>query len=137
MVLKTYLSVAQVIGGVCFRIFAQQGFTEIVFCAVTADEQVKGYGSHLMNHLKDYHVQLGVHYFLTYADEFAVGYFRKQGFSQVIGLPRQAFAGYVKEYEGDCAARPFRRRVDSARMRLCAERFRCACIFMHVRFGSG
>ncbi len=29
-----------------------QGFTEIVFCAVTSNEQVKGYGTHLMNHLK-------------------------------------------------------------------------------------
>lgn len=42
----------QVIGGICFRMFAQQGFTEIVFCAVTSNEQVKGYGTHLMNHLK-------------------------------------------------------------------------------------
>lgn len=42
----------QVIGGICFRMFAQQGFTEIVFCAVTANEQVKGYGTHLMNLLK-------------------------------------------------------------------------------------
>uniref|UniRef100_A0A915I7H8 histone acetyltransferase n=1 Tax=Romanomermis culicivorax TaxID=13658 RepID=A0A915I7H8_ROMCU len=90
----------QVIGGVCFRIFYKQGFTEIVFCAVIANEQVKGYGTHLMNHLKDYHVRLGVHYFLTYADEFAVGYFRKQGFSQIIGLPKQSYAGFIKEYEG-------------------------------------
>lgn len=42
----------QVIGGICFRMFAKQGFTEIVFCAVTSNEQVKGYGTHLMNHLK-------------------------------------------------------------------------------------
>ncbi len=36
------------IGGICFRMFASQGFTEIVFCAVTSNEQVKGYGTHLM-----------------------------------------------------------------------------------------
>ena len=42
------------IGGICFRSFPTQGFIEIVFCAVTSSEQVKGYGSHLMNHLKDY-----------------------------------------------------------------------------------
>jgi len=40
------------IGGICFRMFSSQGFTEIVFCAVTSNEQVKGYGTHLMNHLK-------------------------------------------------------------------------------------
>lgn len=30
-----------VIGGICFRSFPTQGFIEIVFCAVTANEQVK------------------------------------------------------------------------------------------------
>lgn len=29
-----------VIGGICFRMFPSQRFTEIVFCAVTANEQV-------------------------------------------------------------------------------------------------
>lgn len=29
-----------VIGGICFRSFNEQGFIEIVFCAITADEQV-------------------------------------------------------------------------------------------------
>ncbi len=38
----------RVIGGICFRMFPSQGFTEIVFCAVTSNEQVKGYGTHLM-----------------------------------------------------------------------------------------
>ncbi len=40
------------LGGICFRPFPEQNFLEIVFCAVTQTEQVKGYGSHLMNHLK-------------------------------------------------------------------------------------
>lgn len=31
----------QVIGGICFRIFISQNFAEIVFCAVTSNEQVK------------------------------------------------------------------------------------------------
>ena len=31
-----------------------------------------------MNHLKDYHIQHGIHNFLTYADEYAIGYFKKQ-----------------------------------------------------------
>lgn len=31
-----------------------------------------------MNHLKDYHVANGILHFLTYADEYAIGYFKKQ-----------------------------------------------------------
>nr|VZI40596.1 unnamed protein product [Spirometra erinaceieuropaei] len=88
------------IGGITFRMFPTQGFTEIVFCAVIFNEQVKGYGTQMMNHLKDYHTQHGIYHFLTYADSFATGYFRKQGFSREIRLPRQAYHGYIKEYEG-------------------------------------
>lgn len=86
--------------------FPSQGFTEIVFCAVTSNEQVKvrevslvwcvefdwsiltfalfvavwlqGYGTHLMNHLKEYHIKHEILNFLTYADEYAIGYFKKQ-----------------------------------------------------------
>ena len=88
------------IGGICFRMFASQGFTEIVFCAVTSNEQVKGYGTHLMNHLKDYHIRNGVFHFLTFADEFAIGYFKKQGFSKDIKLSKSIYQGYIKDYEG-------------------------------------
>ena len=90
----------KVIGGICFRMFPNQGFTEIVFCAVTSNEQVKGYGTHLMNHLKDYHVKHQIYFFLTYADEYAIGYFKKQGFSKEIKLPKSEYLGYIKEYEG-------------------------------------
>ncbi|KAG6440336.1 hypothetical protein O3G_MSEX001186 [Manduca sexta] len=88
------------IGGICFRTFNSQGFSEIVFCAVTSNEQVKGYGTHLMNHLKDYHIRNNILHFLTFADEFAIGYFKKQGFSKDIKLPRAMYQGYIKDYEG-------------------------------------
>ncbi|XP_038218965.1 histone acetyltransferase KAT2A isoform X1 [Zerene cesonia] len=88
------------IGGICFRTFHSQGFSEIVFCAVTSNEQVKGYGTHLMNHLKDYHIRNNILHFLTFADEFAIGYFKKQGFSKDIKLPRAMYQGYIKDYEG-------------------------------------
>lgn len=39
-------------------------------------------------------------HFLTYADNFAVGYFEKQGFSKDITLDRSVWAGYIKDYEG-------------------------------------
>ena len=90
----------QPIGGICFRLFKKQGFSEIVFCAVTSNEQVKGYGTHMMNHLKDFHVKHNVLHFLTFADEFAIGYFKKQGFSKDINLTRSVYQGYIKDYEG-------------------------------------
>ncbi len=90
----------RVIGGICFHMFPSQGFSEIVFCAVSSNEQVKGYGTHMMNYLKDYHVKHSTLHFLTYADEFATGYFKKQGFSTQIQLNKSAYHGYIKEYEG-------------------------------------
>ncbi|XP_029509140.1 histone acetyltransferase KAT2B isoform X1 [Oncorhynchus nerka] len=90
----------RVIGGICFRMFPSQGFTEIVFCAVTSNEQVKGYGTHLMNHLKEYHIKHDILNFLTYADEYAIGYFKKQGFSKDIKVPKAKYLGYIKDYEG-------------------------------------
>jgi histone acetyltransferase len=88
------------IGGICFRAFPSQGFVEIVFCAVTSSEQVKGYGTILMNHLKDYSNQIEIRHFLTYADEYAIGYFKKQGFSDDIKLNQICYTGFIKEYEG-------------------------------------
>lgn len=41
-----------------------------------------------------------MYHFLTYADNYAVGYFRKQGFSKDITLERWRWAGYIKDYEG-------------------------------------
>lgn len=38
----------------------------------------QGYGTHLMNHLKEYHIKHDILSFLTYADEYAIGYFKKQ-----------------------------------------------------------
>lgn len=87
------------IGGICFRAFPTQGFIEIVFCAVTGEQQVKGYGTHLMNHLKDYHIRKGILHFLTFADSFAIGYFEKQGFSKDIKLSKSVYQGYIKDYK--------------------------------------
>lgn len=68
-----------VLGGITYRPFNLRKFAEIVFCAITSTEQVKGYGSHLMNHLKDYISEnTDICHFLTYADNYAIGYFKKQ-----------------------------------------------------------
>ena len=43
----------------------------------------QGYGTKLMNLLKRHAVTEGVEYFITYADNYAIGYFKKQGFTKV------------------------------------------------------
>jgi histone acetyltransferase len=37
---------------------------------------------------------------LTYADNNAVGYFAKQGFSRELSTPREKWGGYIKDYDG-------------------------------------
>ncbi|NXA09264.1 KAT2A acetyltransferase, partial [Sapayoa aenigma] len=65
----------RVIGGICFRMFPTQGFTEIVFCAVTSNEQVK--------------VRAG-----------RGGRVHMGGFSKDIKVPKSRYLGYIKDYEG-------------------------------------
>ncbi|CAL5432867.1 unnamed protein product [Camellia sinensis] len=81
----------QVVGGITYRPYVRRGnypsmggganiyrrvsqmFGEIAFCAITADEQVKGYGTRLMNHLKQHARDVDrLTHFLTYADNNAV-----------------------------------------------------------------
>ncbi|XP_002960878.2 histone acetyltransferase GCN5 [Selaginella moellendorffii] len=91
----------QVIGGITYRPYPSQKFGEIAFCAITADEQVKGFGTRLMNHLKKYaRDEDGLTHFLTYADNNAVGYFSKQGFTKEIFLDKEIWHGYIKDYDG-------------------------------------
>lgn len=90
-----------VVGGITYRPYLSQRFGEIAFCAITADEQVKGYGTRLMNHLKQYaRVSDGLTHFLTYADNNAVGYFTKQGFTKEIEMEKERWHGYIKDYDG-------------------------------------
>ena len=101
----------------------QRKFAEIVFCAVSSDQQVKGYGAHLMAHLKDYVKATGpVMHFLTYADNYATGYFQKQGFSKDITLEKSIWMGYIKDYEGgtlmQCSMLPRTRYLEVGRMLL-------------------
>lgn len=54
-----------------------------------------------MSHVKDYvrHAH-DVRHFLTYADNYAIGYFKKQGFTTEISLDKSVWMGYIKDYEG-------------------------------------
>lgn len=100
-----------VVGGCCFRPFFTQRFAEIAFLAVTSTEQVKGYGTRIMSHLKEHVKSVGIRYFLTYADNFAVGYFKKQGFTTKVSQPKSTWMGYIKDYEGgtlmECEILPY------------------------------
>ena len=69
-----------VVGGVTYRPHPTQAFAEIAFCAVSASHQVRGYGQRIMNQLKELAKREGIENLLTYADNHAIGYFRKQGF---------------------------------------------------------
>jgi histone acetyltransferase len=97
------LTPSSVIGGITYKLFADRGFCEIVFCAISSNEQVKGFGSALMNSLKEtVRARTGgrVKHFLTYADNYAIGYFKKQGFYREVTLDRSIWAGYIKDYDG-------------------------------------
>lgn len=156
-----------VIGGVCFRPFLKQRFAEIAFLAVSANHQVSGIGTTVMNYLKHYiqtidttdtnwqntmknysssksneSVKLNskgiaessgfvvnnsssyltgprgkaprfayISHFLTYADNFAIGFFKKQGFTKEITIPKYRYMGYIKDYEGgtlmECQINPY------------------------------
>ncbi|KAI9704465.1 MAG: histone acetyltransferase [Bogoriella megaspora] len=126
---RTHLSMAivkkplEVVGGITYRPFKGRQFAEIVFCAISSDQQVKGYGAHLMSHLKDYvKATSDVMHFLTYADNNATGYFKKQGFTKEITLDRSKWMGYIKDYEGgtimQCSMVPKIRYLESGRMLL-------------------
>lgn len=44
--------------------------------------------------------EYNIGYFMTYADNYAVGYFKKQGFSKEITLDPKVWKGAIKDYEG-------------------------------------
>ena len=124
---KTHLSIAiikqplEVVGGITYRPFNARKFAEIVFCAISSDQQVKGYGAHLMAHLKDFvKATSPIMYFLTYADNYAIGYFKKQGFTKEITLEKSIWMGYIKDYEGgtimQCSMIPKIRYLEAPRM---------------------
>lgn len=90
----------RVVGGICYRPFFKQHFAEIAFCAVTSSEQVRGYGTMLMCHLKQAVKRDAILNMLTYADNFAIGYFSKQGFTKDVDMEPRRWKGFIKDYDG-------------------------------------
>ncbi|KAL0233229.1 hypothetical protein GEMRC1_011974 [Eukaryota sp. GEM-RC1] len=88
------------IGGVCFKPHEPQGLIEIVFLAITERIRKTGHGTRLMNHMKDWAIKESFQFILTYADDSAIGYFQKQGFTKKITMPRDRYGGWIKDYNG-------------------------------------
>jgi len=88
----------KVYGGVTFKTWRQKRFIEIAFFALSYILQGQGYGTILMNHLKQLTKTEGIRYFLTYADNTAIGFFRKQGFSDKITFDSRKWKRFIKFY---------------------------------------
>nr|CAG8437272.1 8756_t:CDS:1 [Entrophospora candida]CAG8438637.1 3844_t:CDS:1 [Entrophospora candida] len=91
---------SHVVGGITYRLFSDNNLAEIVFCAVSSTEQAKGHGSFMMNNLKD-HLKdnCGIRYLMTYADNHAMGFFKKNGFTTDITIKKKLWVGYIKDYD--------------------------------------
>lgn len=114
------------VGSICFRPFSHQRFCEVVFFSIDFQSQIRGNGGFMMCLFKEYFKsELSRHsggckktgepisidsevlrysqhpfpaYFMTYADNSAIGFFKKQGFSKKIRFG--GWVGYIKDYEG-------------------------------------
>jgi histone acetyltransferase len=53
-----------------------------------------------MNLLKQEGARTGIEYYITYADNYAIGYFKKQGFTKTIAMPKGRYQGLIKDYDG-------------------------------------
>ena len=62
--------------------------------------RLQGYGTKLMNLVKMEGARTGIEYFITYADNYAIGYFKKQGFTKSISMPKGRYQGLIKDYDG-------------------------------------
>lgn len=89
-----------ILGGICYRPFFDRDFAEIAFCAISSRVQVRGYGAYVMACVKRCLQVQGINNILTYADNSAVNYFKRQGFSLKICFPRERWCRYIKDYIG-------------------------------------
>eukprot|EP00762_Andalucia_godoyi_P004405 ANDGO_08206.mRNA.1 Histone acetyltransferase GCN5 len=96
-----------VIGGITFRPFytPECNFGEIVFCVVyrgfDKTKNLKGVGARMMNRLKHeclHSLNPRVTRFLTYADDTAIGFFSRLGFTKQITLAHDVWKGRIKDY---------------------------------------
>jgi len=53
-----------------------------------------------MNKFKEVMQNRGIEYLATYADNYAIGYFKKLGFHKEIIMLEDRWKGFIKTYEG-------------------------------------
>lgn len=85
-------------GALTFRLFEDRGFAEIAFTVIPSWAQIGGYGSHMMGLVKRQCQSFGIRHILAYADATAVEYFKRQGFTREIKLPREVWQHCIKDY---------------------------------------
>ncbi|KAH0571504.1 Histone acetyltransferase GCN5 [Spironucleus salmonicida] len=88
------------LGAICYRRFKPEKLAEIAFCAVASTRKYMGIGAKIMNYLKDQLILDGYTDIVTYADNSAIEYFSKCGFSKKIYLQENIWHGRVKHYDG-------------------------------------
>ena len=90
-----------------------------------------------MNHLKEFckRPEENIEFFLTYADNFAIVFFKKQGFKMPVTMPRERWAPFIKDYEGgtlmECYINP---RIEYVRRLLASVCF-CNSLVRNLHFG--
>ena len=89
----------RVLGACCYRIFQDQQIIELAFLSVSRNFQRIGLGSRLLDALKKRSKIFNVNVILTCADNNAVLFFEKQGFSKVIDIPRFFWIDFFRDYE--------------------------------------
>ena len=92
----------QAVATIVYRPFIEEHFVELVFCCVRHNKQSSGYGRILMNSWKTHLQALSVCHVVVYADNSAVGYFQRQGFTATFpkNIREISFTPFIKEYDG-------------------------------------
>jgi histone acetyltransferase len=86
--------------GISYRIFSEERFIEIAFCAVDHCLQGSGCGRLIIQYLKSVIQSMEIYDVLTCADNNALDFFRKQGFNdREIRMDPKRWAGRTKEYQ--------------------------------------
>lgn len=91
----------KVIAGIAYRVWEQRRFVELVYLVVASDEQKGGRGALLMRHFKDEirnSYQETIMEVLAYADNTAIGFFKRQAFTKDIALDKKIWGGIIKHY---------------------------------------
>ena len=85
-----------VLGGACFKLFKDKPFIELVFLAVSPTQQSRGCGKDLILKLKEIAIRCDKAHIITYADNYACEFFKKQGFLREISLEKWKWEGFIK-----------------------------------------